>query len=274
MNTEKLIYAIGNINDEYIYEATKRTKKHNQNLKRVAVIAAILLTVMFFHTEIGVKAVEYIKNITTEIFESIFPDKDIPVSYEGTTEYISHSAMGEIPDEEANNSGFSIYYDTEQYEMINEDGVYYIRTKPISVSRDDIINGNSEILEGLDEAQKEAEIQRLIAEREKFNSSLPVCEIEIVRILATSPENAADSHKKELIHKFSIITETEKCNNHNGVKFFVSEGDNWNSEMADIYFINDEKGGVFCLTARFFGEAAEGHGNRFRQMIDTFQVIS
>ena len=198
MNTEKLIYAIGNIDDKYIYEADKKTKKHSQFLKSVAVIAAILLAVMFFHTEIGVKAVDYIKNITTEIFESIFPDKDIPVSYEGTTEYASHVAIGEIPDEDTNSPGFSMYYDTERYALHNEDGIYYIRAKHIPISRDEIIENNSEIFDGLDESEKEAEIKRLIDENEKFYNSLPVCEIEIVRINATTPENASETHKKRI----------------------------------------------------------------------------
>ena len=78
---------------------------------------------------------------------------------------------------------------------------------------------------------------------------------------------------KELAQEFNTISETEKAPEHNGVYFFVSDGDNWDSAMAYIYFIDDENGGVFRLTARFFGEASEGHGNRFRQMIDTFKVI-
>lgn len=273
MNTEKLIYAIGNIDEKYIYEANKKTKKHSHFLKSVAAIAAILLAVMFFHTEIGVKAVDYIKNITTEIFENIFPDKDIPVYYEGTTEYESHVVMGEIPDEETNSPGFSMYYDTERYELHNEDGIYYIRTKHTPISREEIIENYSELLDRLEESEKEAEIQRLIDENEKFYNNLPVCEIEIVRINATTPENAAEIHKKELEQKFNTISETEKAPEHNGVYFFVSDGDNWDSAMAHIYFIDDENGGVFRLTARFFGEASEGHGNRFRQMIDTFKVV-
>ena len=76
-----------------------------------------------------------------------------------------------------------------------------------------------------------------------------------------------------LLNTLYVISETEKDPNHNGVYFFVSDGDNWDSAMAYIYFIDDENGGVFRLTARFFGEASEGHGNRFRQMIDTFKVI-
>ena len=274
MNTEKLIYAIGNINDEYIYEATKRTKKHTQILKSVAVIAAILLTVIFFQTEIGVKAVEYIKNTTTELFEMLFPDKNVTVSYEGTTEYISHIAGGELPDKQENSPGFSIYYDNTRYEMIKEEDIYYIREKHIPTSREEIIKYNSALLEGLDDREKEAEIQRLIDEQEKFYSSLPVCEIEIVRINETSPENAAEAHKKELKEEFNRISETEKCYNHNGVYFDVTDGDNWDSVWEYIYFIDDEKGGAFRLTARFFGEALEGTGKRFRTMIETFKVIS
>lgn len=274
MNTEKLINAIGNINDEYIYEAVQTPKKHNRSLQKVAAIVAVLLSVMFFHTEIGVRAVEYIKNITTEIFESIFPDKDIPVFYEGTTEYVSHVAMGELPDSEINFPGFSMYYDEEHYELLNENGIYYIRTKHPTFSREEIIENNSELLEGLEEAEKEAEIQRLINEKEKFYNSLPVCEIEIVRIHETSPEIEAEVYKKELAQEFNTISETEKYPDRNGVYFFASAGDNWDSAMEYIYFIDDENGGIFRLTARFFGEALEGTGNRFRQMINTFKVIS
>lgn len=274
MNTEKLICAIGNINDEYIEDASKKLKKKTHVFRKVAVIIVLMLTVVFFQTETGVNAIEYIKNITTELFEMMFPDKNIPVFVEGTSEYVSHIAIGEIPDEKVNSSGFSMYYDAERYELLNEDGIYYIRAKHIPTSREEIIKYNSALLEGLGDSEKEAEIQRLIDEKEKFYSSLPVCEIEIVRINETSLEIAAEAHKKELKEEFNRISETEKCDNHNGVFFVASEGDNWDSVWEYIYFIDDEKGGVFRLTARFFGEAAEGHGKRFRTMIDTFKIVS
>ena len=273
MNTEILINAIGNINDEFISEAETATKKNSHILQRVAAIVAVLIAIMFFQTEIGIKAIEHIKTVTIEFFESIFPDKDIPVFYEGTSEYASHSAAGALPDNETSSPGFVIYYNTERYEQSCENGTYYIRTKTLHVSREEIINDFSALLEGLDDAQKEAEIQRLINEREQFYKNLPASEIEIIHINKSSPEKAAEAYKNELKDKYTIISDTKNCENHNGVCFFVSQGNNWDSAMEYIYFIDDGNGGAYRLSARFFGEAAEGTGNRFRQMIDTFEII-
>lgn len=54
----------------------------------------------------------------------------------------------------------------------------------------------------------------------------------------------------------------------------ASNGTNWDSEQAEFWFVDDGQGGTFILTARYFLEAEEGLGMRFRDMVSSFRVIS
>ncbi len=47
----------------------------------------------------------------------------------------------------------------------------------------------------------------------------------------------------------------------------------WKAEQAELWFVDDGQGGTFVLTARYFLEAEEGLGTRFRDMVSSFRVV-
>ncbi len=53
----------------------------------------------------------------------------------------------------------------------------------------------------------------------------------------------------------------------------AGDGTDWDDAQADIRLVEDGQGGVYRLTARYFMEAAEGHGMRLNAMINTFTPL-
>lgn len=52
------------------------------------------------------------------------------------------------------------------------------------------------------------------------------------------------------------------------------DGTDWDDAQADIRLVEDSRGGVYRLTARYFLEAAEGHGVRLNAMMNTFTPLA
>ena len=101
----------------------------------------------------------------------------------------------------------------------------------------------------------------------------PPIDLTITHRSGVAPALAAEQAAGELAdlypQTFSDITATDK-----GYTFTVGTGINWNDACVDVTCVSDRQGGSFLLTARYFMEAAEGHGVRFRDMAGTFQVAA
>ncbi len=240
MNVEQLINAVGNIDDEYISDAVSSRK----NIKSfrygwVAAVLAVFLVLMFFQTPFGAVAFSVIKENVVEFVESLFPPKDVVVYIEGETEVMTHiPAVQEASTQENGNlssPGFVIYYDSELYTMIKENDVTYIRYLS--------------------------------------DDNLPVREMEIKYIPDVKTEEFAVTVKNEMSSEWARVSEIYDLYGTEAVCFDFSAGDDWDSVCGKISFFSDGKNGAFQITARYFGEAQEGHGVRFAQMLQTFEVI-
>lgn len=240
MNVEQLINAIGNVDDEYITDAVSAGKKIKSfRYGWVAAVFALVLTVIFFQTPPGAAAFSIIKENVVEFVESLFPPKDVVVYVEGESELVTHiSAVQEASTQENGNlssPGFVIYYDSELYTMIKENDVTYIRYLA--------------------------------------DDNLPVREIEIKYIPDVKTEELAVSVKNEMSSKWAGVSEIYDLYGTEAVCFDFSAGDDWDSVCGKISFFSAGNNGAFQITARYFGEAQEGHGIRFAQMLQTFEVI-
>ncbi|MDN4606282.1 hypothetical protein [Sporosarcina highlanderae] len=47
----------------------------------------------------------------------------------------------------------------------------------------------------------------------------------------------------------------------------------WDGKVVDVYVISNGKDGSYVITERYFLEAAEGHGARFRHMLESFEIV-
>ena len=129
---------------------------------------------------------------------------------------------------------FVIYVNEELYQMTEEDGVWYIRP------------------------------------RNALPADFPECGMEITH-LAETPQEAATQAALELADIYQEVSESG--GNTEGFWVRGSNGSQWDAEQEERHFVDDGQGGCFVLTARYFTEATEGHGTRFRDMMATFQVV-
>ena len=219
--------------------APGKKKNRHSPFRWIAAAIALVMILTFFQTVPGVAALETIKEAVTSFIETLFPPKDIPVNVEGETEVIHQEAGGLEPEIQEDGTvtvpGFAIYYDTELYTMSEENGVTYIR---------------------------------FITDNE-----LPTCEMEIKHIPGVAPEDAAEAVRKEMEQSWDSVSELRNLETREGFAFAFSAGTSWDSACGDIFFLSDGRNGCFQLTSRYFIEATEGHGSRFGQMVQTFEVI-
>lgn len=241
MKADRIMDALGKVKEDYIMESVPGKKNVNKHhIKWIAAVIALVLVLGFFQTAPGAAAIEIVAEVVTNFIETLFPPKDIPVNVEGETEVIHQEAGGKEPeileDGTITTPGYAIYYDTESYTMIEENGVTYIRFVT--------------------------------------DHALPPCEMEIRHIPNLLPDDAANAMRAEMIESWEKVSDISKMEGREAVAFSFYAGLNWDSACGSVYFLSDGEDGCFQLTARYFVEATEGHGTRFAQMVQTFEVIN
>lgn len=238
MKKDKLMNAIGEIDEKFVEEAVPAKKSHKKTYAyKIAAAFAVVVAVAigFSFTSPGAAAVEKVKGL----IESLFPPKDVVVNIEGESEVHTNEADGQEPstdDKGLKTPGFAIYYDKEMYEMVKEDDITYIRF----ITDDD--------------------------------DDLPPREMKIEHI-DSSVKDTAKSERQQMLKEWADVSETSKIDDMDGVCLSFNNGTNWDSVCGDVYFINDGNGGCFKITVSYFVEAAEGHGSRFAQMLRTFEIV-
>lgn len=289
MREERILKVLGYVDEKYIMAAAPevvqsgavdrqknaRKKQRHRGFKlkaAAAVIAVILIGAIFFQTPFGAAALEKVHEQVTKIIEVLFPPKDITVMPEITGEEVRHTAQGREPQETS--PGFVIYVDEDRYVMTEENGVYYIRPVPVTISREEIRDGNSKLFEGLTPEEQEAEIDRIIEEQETFYASLPPCEIEIRELPEVSFEDAAAAAKAEFAEGWMTVSDTLRDTEPPRLYFGVIENGEWDSAHEEHYFYKNGIDGTFHLIVRTYIGATEGHGARLHAMLETFSVIA
>jgi len=82
---------------------------------------------------------------------------------------------------------------------------------------------------------------------------------------------AMEQATRELAETYAQVSEVEET--ESTLFRSASDGTDWDDAQADVLCVDDGCGGSFVLTARYFTEAAEGHGVRFRNIMNTFTVV-
>ena len=144
MKEERILHLLGEVDEKYIAEAApKETQKKKPVLRRLMIVAACLGLLL----TLGCAAVAVspeVRAAVQSIIEILFPPKEVTVTPEGLPESVPHTAQGQEPTEDA--PGFAIYVDEGGYEMTEENGVFVIRPKKSSLSREDVRQNNFALL--------------------------------------------------------------------------------------------------------------------------------
>ena len=269
MKEERILQLLGEVDEKYIAEAApKETQKKKPVLQRLMIIAACLGLLL----TLGCAAVAVspeVRAAAQSIIEILFPPKEVTLTPEGLPESVPHTAQGQEPTEDA--PGFAIYVDEGGYEMTEENGVFVIRPKKSSLSREDVRQNNSALLEGLTVEEQEAFIDDRLAKQEAFYAALPPCEMEIRELEGTDLEAVATAIRTEMTQTWETVTEIE--NEDFRLSFLASDGTAWDAPQENHYFYPNGERRVYHIIIRYYSEAEEGHGYRFRTMLETFSVI-
>ena len=87
----------------------------------------------------------------------------------------------------------------------------------------------------------------------------------------TDLEAVATAARTEMTQAWETVTEIE--NEDFRLSFLASDGAAWDAPQENHYFYSNGERQVYHIIIRYYSEAEEGHGSRFRTMLETFSVI-
>ncbi|MFS0723794.1 hypothetical protein [Paenibacillus sp. 1P07SE] len=120
----------------------------------------------------------------------------------------------------------------------------------------------------------EGEHQDVITTKEPLPEMYPEVSLTIDQALDVTPEQVAAQVAEQLQADYAVVREPEQIEEPvAGYVVHAIDGSEWDSEVTRVYLVDNGKSGTFVLQAKYFLEAAEGHGARFEQMLKEFQVL-
>lgn len=135
-------------------------------------------------------------------------------------------------------SRYAIYYDKGRYKLVQEDGKDVITT-----------------IDPLPEP-------------------FPQVSLTIEQDVSKKPEEIAQEIAKQLASEYAEVREIEQITEPvNGYSIHAIDGNDRLSKVITVYVTSNDQQGSFILSSRYFLEAAEGHGSRFRQTLEQFEVL-
>lgn len=112
----------------------------------------------------------------------------------------------------------------------------------------------------------------VIRPAEPMPDYLPDCWMEIAH-----RNGSVEETTQELYDRMSAdwtLTSPSESFYLDSLRLCARKGLAWDSELCDVYIVDDGRGGCFTLSAFYFMEATEGHGIRFADMAASFEVLS
>ena len=135
-------------------------------------------------------------------------------------------------------SRYAIYYDKERYKLVQEDGKDVITTIDL------------------------------------LPEPFPQVSLTIEQNVSKKPEDLAQEIAEQLAEEYADVREIKAITSPvNGYEIHAIDGNDRLSKVITVYVTSNEQQGSFILTSRYFLEAAEGHGSRFRQTVEQFEVL-
>ena len=248
-NQERLYLAVGGADPELVARSEKRCRSRwPEYCLAAAACLALVLTlgrVLPLQTEPPVTAapdppVTQDPDVTgPPDYPKPDPDGHELVLPEQGSEIGTLRLLSYVPQSQEEAAHFLIYVNEEQYYIREVDGLYSIRSA--------------------------------IPLPEEF----PECGLDIVHLAGTAPGEAKAAAAEALGNQYvEICQEEEAAVLPKSFYLRASAGTDWDSKQAELWFVDDGQGGTFVLTARYFLEAEEGMGMRFRDMVSSFRVVS
>lgn len=104
--------------------------------------------------------------------------------------------------------------------------------------------------------------------------NFPECGMDVFHLSGATPEQARAEAETALKERYPEVSAEELWAVLPGSLYLrADKGTEWDSEVAELWFVDDGRDGTFVLTARYFLEAEEGLGLRFRDMASSFRAV-
>ncbi len=234
---ERLFSAIGNVGPDLIARSDDRRQSRWPACCLAAAACLALVLALGFLTPERAGPIQNDPSISTEAEDPAAPDSFLPLQGGeiGTLRLLSYAPLSRA------GVDFLIYVNEKQFSIREDDGAYRIRS-----------------LEPLPE-------------------DFPVCGLDILHFTGTSPDEARTAAQEALPDLYQEILSDDEwaAGLLPGSRYLrAGSGTNWDSEQIELWFVDDGQGGTFALISRYFLEAEEGLGVRFRIMASSFRVFS
>lgn len=252
-NQERLFLAIGGVSPELVARSERRQRGHwlRYGFAAAACLALILATgriLPSWMTEPVTPPDNRGAPVVTvpgmpgsqgaEVGQLFLPEQGSEI---GTLRLLSYT-----PESQDRAVDFLIYVNENQFTIHEESGVYSIRnTNPLP-------------------------------------EGFPECGMDIFHLSGTSPSQAKSKAEAALKERYPEMSSEEPAVALPGSLYLRAsermdndseEGVFWDDEQAELWFVSDGQNGTFVLMSRYFLEAEEGLGARFRDMASSFRVV-
>jgi len=102
----------------------------------------------------------------------------------------------------------------------------------------------------------------------------PEVSMTIEQIPDKKPLIIASEIEKNIKGKYEVIENKGLVNEPiNSILIYARAGSDSKDEVVNYYLIENNKGGTFKVTQKYFIEASEGHGVRFDNMLKEFKIV-
>ena len=105
-------------------------------------------------------------------------------------------------------------------------------------------------------------------------ANYPEVSMTIEQISNKRPHIIASEIEKDIKGKYSVVENKGLVNEPiKSILINARAGSNSKDPVINYYLIENNKGGTFKITQRYFVEASEGHGARFYHMLKEFKIV-
>lgn len=104
--------------------------------------------------------------------------------------------------------------------------------------------------------------------------NMPSCQMTIAWKPNTTLKEAAQQQSSALASSMETVTDSPTDLLTDGLLILGSNGSDWDSAQTEVYITSDLQGGVFIFTLNYYLQDTDAHGIWFRDMMQTFEIIS
>ena len=102
----------------------------------------------------------------------------------------------------------------------------------------------------------------------------PACWLTITWEANSTVDQALLQQRTNLSTSMESITVYESNPLLDGPMIHGSNGSAWDSSQTEVYIVSDLHNGVFILTLEYYLDDTDGHAVRFRDMLQTFEIVT